>query len=536
MLGNHAVGLMAPQRAGRIVNIATWHWASSRRTTPGTPIAHTGASQPIEPPMTTPSLRVALVCARPFQADASAGAPLGDQRFDMAQMARVLAAAGHQVEVLARRDDPALPPVTRPWPGVRVQHLDAGPPCPARQDRLRAFMPAFAEAARQALHNRPPCDVLHADGYMAGWVGMALRLQLGLPLVTSFDALGLVGPDNQARDGRHLPVRIGIERALAQQSDRVIATCAQDAQALAQLYGAPPGRVRTVPEGVDLQLFRPGDPLAARQRLGLPAGGFLVLQFSRPDQPDALADTVEALALMAGRGDARLLLVGAGMADADGLPTAASSPLQALAAARGVARQVQFADRPCGPEALRDWYLAADVLVSGSPHGAVCDAALQAMACGCPVVRGCGGAAGDTLVDVATGLLLAPGDPLAMAARLDLLRANPGLGNVVGRAGLDRVARLHSWTQIGRQIADMHAELATARAATPPQDSAPWPWAGTAPWPARRPAMPAGAPRSGALPPARGPARSSGQAPAQARPPSAALVQALAQAPGGFLP
>lgn len=487
--------------------------------------------------MTTPSLRVALVCARPFQADAPASVQPGDQRFDMAQVARALAVAGHQVEVLARRDDPALPPVTRPWPGVRVQHLDAGPPSRVRPDRLPAFMPAFAQAARQALHGRPPCDVLHADGYMAGWVGMALRLQSGLPLVTSFDTLGLVGHDDQAPDNRHLPVRIGIERALAQQSDRVIASAAQDAQALAQLYGAPPGRVRTVPDGVDMQTFRPGDRLAARQRLGLPAARFLVLQFSHPNQPDALADTIEALSLMAGRSDALLLLVGDGMAaDAHGQPMAGTGPLQALAAARGVARQLRFAGRPAGPEALRDWYLAADVVVTGTPRGAVCDAALQAMACGCPVVRRCGVAVGDDLVDVATGLLLSPDDPLALAARLDLLRANPGLGNVVGRAGLDRVGRLHSWTQIGRQIASTHAELATARAATPVQDSAPWPWAGLAPWPTRRPALSAGSSRFGALLPARPAARSLDRTHAPPRPTSAALVQALAQAQGGFLP
>ena len=248
----------------------------------------------------------------------------------MAQMARVLASAGHQVEVLARREDPSSPPLTRPWPGVRVQHLDAGPPCRVRQDRLHAFMPTFAEAARQALHNRPPCDVLHADGYMAGWVGMALRLQSGLPLVTSFDALGLVEQGDQARDDRHLPVRIGIERALAQQSDLVIANCAQDAQALARLYGAPPGRVRTVPDGVDMQVFRPGDALAARGRLGLPAGRFLVLQLSHPDQADALADTVEALSLMAGRSDAQLLLVGGDLTDADGHPAPACGPLAAV--------------------------------------------------------------------------------------------------------------------------------------------------------------------------------------------------------------
>jgi hypothetical protein len=410
-------------------------------------------------------LRIALISehASPLAAPGSVDA--GGQNIYVAHVARELAAVGHRVDVYTRRDDPALPAVARPWHGVRVLHVDAGPPRFVPKEQLLPHMPAFADAASRLVQERPPYAVLHANFFMSGWVGLALRLRFGVPLVTTFHALGLVRREHQREADQFPPARIDIERALALQSDRVIAECPQDADDLMRLYGTPPGRICTVPCGVDTTAFRPGDRDAARRRLGLPADRFIVLQLGRLVPRKGIATVIEGLALMrpSRRGPAALVVVGGNSAGPDERLTPEIARLRGVARANGVDGQVHFVGRRDRAD-LRDWYLAADVFVTTPWYEPFGITPLEAMACGRPVIGSAVGGIRHTVADRLTGFLVPPKDPAALAERLDQLRADPALAAQMGRAGTDRVRRQFTWTHVARQLQALYAEVAAARA------------------------------------------------------------------------
>ena len=421
--------------------------------------------------MTTQPLRIALISEHASPLAASGGGDPGGQNLYVAQVAQALAAAGHQVDLLTRRDATALPAVVHPWRGVRVLQIDAGPPrVVPRQERL-LHMPAFAEAARRLMSAGQRHDVLHASSLLSGWVGLALRRASGVPLVTTFHTLGLVQREHQRQADPFAAARIGIECTLAQRSDRLIAGCPQDSGDLIRLYGAPPGRIATVPGGVDIRAFRPGDKAAARQRLGLPAERFLVLQVGRLVPRKGIDNLIQAMALLAPGIDAQLLVLGGASAEPDEQLTPEIARLRGVARAHGVAQRVHFAGRR-DHEPMRDWYLAADVLVT-TPGCAPCGInALEAMACGRPVIGSAVGGGGieQTVVDGLTGFLVPPMDPQALVVRLGFLQANPALGAAMGRAGAHRVRRHHTWGRVARQLAEVYADV---RDATEPSAAAP---------------------------------------------------------------
>ncbi|HPU49970.1 MAG TPA: glycosyltransferase [Burkholderiaceae bacterium] len=411
--------------------------------------------------MTTPSLRIALISEHASPLAGCVNQEAGSQNIYVAHVARELASMGHQVDVLTRRDACELPRVAHPWPGVRVLHIDAGPPHFVAREALLPHMPAFAEAARRRLCGAQPYDVVHANFFMSGLVGMALRLSLGVPLVTTLHSLEIVRRQHHVVAEQFPPARVGIERALVQQSDRLIAECPQDVEDLTRLYGALPGRISTIPCGVDTQAFRPGDKAAARQRLGLPADRFLMLHLGRLVRRKGLDNVIEAMARMAPGNDAHLLVVGGTSPEPDERLTPEIGRLRDLAAGHGLADRVEFVGRLEHAE-LPDWYVAADVFVSTPTYEPFGIAPLEAMACGLPVVGSRVGGMEHTVINGLTGFLVPPMDPDALAERLDVLRGNPEIGARMGSSGVGRVRRYYTWTQVAEQLACVYADVAAA--------------------------------------------------------------------------
>ena len=444
--------------------------------------------------MQTLALRIALISEHASPLALAGGVDAGGQNVYVAHVARGLAAAGHSVDVLTRRDDPALPTAVDLQPGVRVLHLDAGPPCFVPKEELLQHMPAFTGAALRfmthgagtgppALHTvlavgsagrapvrQAPYDVLHANFFMSGWVGLALRRRFGMPLVTTFHALGLVRREHQREADRFPPERIAIERTLAQTSDRVIAACPQDQGDLLRLYGAAPDRIAQVPCGVDIQALRPGSRAQARQRLGLPADEFIVLQLGRLVPRKGIDNVVRALAVLRGLDPlvpSRLVVVGGGSREPDEAVTPEIGRLRRLAAELGVAAQVQFAGRRDRDE-LRDWYLAADVFVTTPWYEPFGITPLEAMACGTPVIGSAVGGVRHTVLAGVTGFLVPPRDPVRLAERLRELQRNPQLAAALGRAGVHRVRTQFTWDQVALRLVHEYGAVQRRPAAATP--------------------------------------------------------------------
>lgn len=428
-------------------------------------IAERARFPPASHPMKDNGLRIALISEHASPLAAAGGVDAGGQNIYVQHVAQSLAAAGHRVDVLTRRDSPAQLSTAPLVPGARVLHLNAGPARPVPKEELLPHMPEFTENAHRVFSQGLPYDVIHANFFMSGWVGLALRQRHRVPLVTSFHALGLVRREHLGEADAFPEERLAIERMLAQQSDRVIAACPQDEADLMRLYGAPPDRMTNVPCGVDVSALRPGDRRQARERLGLPADEFIVLQLGRLVPRKGIDNVLQALALLpAGEGlpAARLVVVGGGSSEPDETVTPEIGRLRRLAAELGIAERVQFAGR-VGREHLRDWYVAADVFVTTPWYEPFGITPLEAMACGIPVIGSAVGGVQYTVQHGITGYLVAPRDPPALAARLDELRRKPGLGVALGRAGVRRVRTHFSWDEVAARLARVYEMVRRTR-------------------------------------------------------------------------
>ena len=415
--------------------------------------------------MSAPSLRIALISEHASPLALAGSVDSGGQNVYVAKVATALARRGHQVLVLTRRDSPDLPARQTLGPGVQVCHLDAGPPRFVPKEQLLPWMPAFETQARELLSARAPCDVVHANFFMSGLVGLQLQRRLDLPLVVTFHALGAVRRLHQAASDGFPPERLAIERRVAHAADRVIAECPQDRLDLLQHYELPARRIAEVPCGVDLHEFRPGDALAARTQLGLDPQAFIVLQLGRMVPRKGVDNIIQALARLpagGGRRQARLLVVGGESEVPDERLTPEIGRLRELARQLGVEARVQFVGRR-GRAELARYYQAADVFVSTPWYEPFGITPLESMACARPVVGSAVGGIQHTVVDGVTGYLVPPKDPVTLAEHLDWLRTHPQQAAAMGRAGLLRVRRMFTWDQVAARLEAVYRRVLVER-------------------------------------------------------------------------
>jgi D-inositol-3-phosphate glycosyltransferase len=242
----------------------------------------------------------------------------------------------------------------------------------------------------------------------------------------------------------------------------VIAECPQDEADLVRLYGARRERLACVPCGVDTQAFRPGDKARARQRLGLPAHEFIVLQLGRLVPRKGVDNVIRAMAGWPDGIDARLVIVGGATSQPDERATPEIARLRAVARISGVDSRVHFAGRRDRHE-LRDWYVAADAFVTTPWYEPFGITPLEAMACATPVVGSAVGGIAHTVVHGVTGFLVPPHGPGALRERLLELQRNPALAAALGRAGVHRVRSLFTWERVASQLARVYTEMRRAQ-------------------------------------------------------------------------
>lgn len=381
-------------------------------------------------------LRVAMVSEHASPLAVLGGEDAGGQNVHVAALAGALAGAGDRVVVHTRRDDPDLPRRVTLRPGVEVDHVEAGPPRPIAKDDLLRYMDAFADDLyRQWRRERP--DVVHAHFWMSGRAALSAAERLEVPVVLTFHALGAVKRRHQGRRDTSPPERLDEERRLIRRVDRIVATCTDEVFELVRL-GADPGEVTVVPCGVDLDLFGPTGPVAART-----PGRRRLLMVGRLVERKGVADAVAALAQVP---DAELVVAGGSPADAlEADPEVRR--LRRRAAEVGVADRVRLLGRVARSE-LPAWFRSADAVLCVpwyEPFGIV---PLEAMACAVPVVAANVGGLVDTVVDGVTGLHVPPRDPERLAVAVRSLLADPDEARRLGRAGLRRARGRYSWTRV----------------------------------------------------------------------------------------
>lgn len=412
-------------------------------------------------------MHVSLISEHASPLAALGGVDAGGQNVYVAQTATLLARRGHTVDVYTRRTDAGQPEAIMMRPGLRVVHVDAGPPRHVPKEELLPFMPGFAESviARMSREGRP--DIVHAHFWMSGMVAAEVKRRLGVPFVITFHALGKVRRAHQGDDDHFPEDRFTAEKDVIDAADRIIAECPQDAADLEQLYGAAPSSLVQVPCGFDPQELEPVDRGLARELLGVPQDADVVLQLGRMVPRKGVDDAVCGFARATrGRADgsqrareAVMLVVGGEAPDESVVDTPEGRRLQAIAAEEGAADRIRFLGSR-SRETLKYVYSAADVFVSVPWYEPFGITPLEAMACGVPVVGSSVGGIKHTVADGLTGLLVPAHDPDAVALALVRLLDNGALRARMGRAARRRVNEQFTWQTVTEALEAVYFEVA----------------------------------------------------------------------------
>jgi D-inositol-3-phosphate glycosyltransferase len=396
-------------------------------------------------------MRVAMVSEHASPLAALGGVDAGGQNVCVAEVAAALARRGLDVTVYTRRDDPALAVRVELTPGVVVEHVDAGPPCEVSKDLLPPFMDEFAARLAGAWRVDRP-DVVHSHFWMSGKASLVAAQPLGIPVVHTFHALGVVKRRHQGAKDTSPPERIGVERAVLAAADRIVATCSDEVFELARM-GGDVKKIRVVPCGVDIDLFRPDGPSLPRR-----PGLHRLVSVSRLVERKGIGNVISALPALP---EVELVIAGGPEA-----PRLFDDPdarrLRTLAEELGVADRVRFVGglpREEVPPLLRSADLAACVPWY-EPFGI---APLEAMACGVPVVASAVGGLIDSVVHGVTGRHIPPRRPDAIAEAVRELLDDPDQRAALGHGGVERARARFSWDRVAEGTLHAYHEVAPTR-------------------------------------------------------------------------
>jgi D-inositol-3-phosphate glycosyltransferase len=379
----------------------------------------------------------------------------------VAEVARRLGERGIKVDVFTRAEDEG-PDVVEVNEHTRVVQLEAGPREPVAKEELPPLVPAFAAAVGDRLTSH---HLVHSHYWLSGMVGLELADRHGLPLVHTMHTMARVKNEALGLDQTSEPdVREHGEAAVVAAADVLTANTADESRELQHHYGASPDRIAVVPPGVDLHTFHPCDQPKSRAQLGVGQDDEVVLFVGRIQPlkaPDVLIRAAAELVRRepARRDRLRLIIIGS----PSGPQGQWGQSLQPLAAELGVADLVEL--RPHSPRAeLFRWYCVSDVVGVPSYNESFGLVALEAQACGRPVVATDVGGLRHAVRDGQTGTLVQGHGPTewadALAAVLDDRDERVRMGaNAAGHASR------FSWDNTAAATLDAYhtAHLAKAR-------------------------------------------------------------------------
>ena len=409
------------------------------------------------------SLRIAVLSVHTCPLAALGGKETGGMNVYVRETARELARMGVAVDVFTRSQNASIPRVAELGEGARVIHLPAGPQAPIAREALHRHLPEFVEGVEaHRWAEGIDYDVIHAHYWLSGVAGLELRERWGVPLVQMFHTLGrLKNSVAQGPDELEPELRIAEESRVVAAADRIVAANVVERAHLVWHYGAAAERIAVIPCGVDTELFQPMSQAAAKDLLELPPDPML-LYVGRLQPIKGLETLLDAMARLGGA--ARLYIVGGDSDEPDPGDTASghARELRSRVAVLGLGERVCFIG-PQPQRRLRLFYAAADATVMPSYYESFGMVALEAMACGSPVVASRVGGLTTTVKDGVTGYLVTEGDPSALAERLELLLHDPETRARLG-VNASRWAADHRWPCVAEAVCRLYSELRPAAA------------------------------------------------------------------------
>jgi D-inositol-3-phosphate glycosyltransferase len=375
------------------------------------------------------------------------------------ELATGLARSGVRCEVYTRSDRPGGLTTIDVEPGLRAHYVPAGPHRPVPKHRLPALVDEWAGGVAGALASLSArgqgVDVVHAHYWLSAAAGHRLKHALGLPLVSTFHTLEQVKAQAGEAEPAVSRARREGERSAIGCSDAIVASSTVEAGQLVDLYGAEPDRVEVVAPGVDHAFFSPGRRDQARRAAGLPAEVPIVLFVGRVQPLKGLTVAVQAVARAHGDAARAHLVVIGGPSGPQG--EAEMARVSQAVQRHGLSARVHFVD-PQRHERLSTYYRAADVCLVPSRSESFGLVALEAAACGVPVVASAVGGLTTLVEDGRTGYLVAADDVGGFAEHLSKVVNDPALGHRLGAAG-HQLSSKFTWVATAARVSALASAL-----------------------------------------------------------------------------
>lgn len=409
-------------------------------------------------------MRVAMLSVHTSPLAGLGGKEAGGMNVYVRELSRELGRRGIFVDIFTRSQELNAPVQTTVERGVTLVTLPAGPQTPYDKNLILDYQDEFINgimAYAHAHHQR--YDIIHSHYFVSGIIGLALRAQLGIPLVHMFHTLGAM-KNSVARSAeeRETGTRIALENNIMREADAIVAATTLDLRQMVWHYDAPPDRIKIIPCGVDLQRFQPHDMADARAVLGLPAQPTpLVLLIGRIEPLKGIDALIRAVALIRASHehlrDVTAIVVGGASDDQPEAWNSEQRRLDALRHELGIPDAVKFVGaRPQSQLSL--YHAAADVVTMPSHYESFGMAALEAMASGRPVVATNAGGPATIIEAGMNGLLTPPDDATTLAQQLVTILDNPHVAHQMGLAARVRAER-YGWSNIGCDILDVYRSL-----------------------------------------------------------------------------
>jgi len=396
------------------------------------------------------------------------GKDTGGMNVYVRDLTRELGRMGIHVDVFTRSQDEHVPHVLHDLGyGNRVVHIPAGPEFPLPKKELASYIPTFAQGIRQFAEEKSiKYDLLHSHYWMSGIAAQALSSAWsGTPILQMFHTLGemknRVAKRQIEREGTY---RLDGERQVLSCADLIIAATPAELSQLEWLYKINPRKVRVIPPGVDTSHFYPIRAEEARQYIGLAPDSRMILFVGRIEPLKGVSTLIHAVACLQLKNlkePVHLAVIGGDPETAQNEINGEMIRLQKLCDELTVGKMVVFLGKR-GQDTLPYYYSAAEVVVMPSHYESFGMVALEAMACGTPVIASQVGGLAFLVQDGVTGFTVPAEDHDALCDRLTALLGDEGLRRQMGVNAAQK-AQGYKWETITKQIMGVYEELIEKR-------------------------------------------------------------------------
>ena len=387
----------------------------------------------------------------------------GGMNIYVSDNAKRMAAMGVTVDIFTHRNHPGLPDTVELAPGVTVQHLDAGPIEGVTKEELPKYIDELAGEFTKALQGKTTYDIIHSHYWISGKVGIPASQELNIPLIHTMHTMAKVKNLNLAEGEAPEPeLRAQGEREVVAASRALIANTDSEAASLVSLYGACPDIVHVVTPGVDLYTFTPGSGrVAARGILNIPVDAQMIAFVGRIQPHKGPELLIRAIAEMLSHSPhLRVKLIVFIIGGASGSGTEEIERLKELVSWLGISDVVRFL--PPVPRAeLPNWYRAADLVCVPSYSESFGLVALEAQACGTPVVATAVGGLRTAIADGISGVLVDGHDPRAWSSVLSRLLVEPQRRVLLSMGALEHSSHF-GWDTTARGTLDIYNRVLCA--------------------------------------------------------------------------